>query len=155
MSRALDIVLALKARLQAIRVANGFITEAGFKVYLGRAFLDSEKDTPSLTLHEGRPQKSGYGFVENTSANPQIGGRMEPEYTVEGMVQCNGDEPYVAAHALLADIKRALFGTQDALPNTLSHRLVGYGVMPHQPGSTSMTVLVVGAYQFVENFAAP
>lgn len=157
MSKALDIILAVKARLQGITVAGGYNTNAGQKVYLGRAFLDGDKDVPSLTLHEGRPQESGYGFVENTSARPNIGARLAPEYTVEGFAEADSNDPYTVGHALLADIKKALWGTEckNPLADTLTHTMVGYGIMPHQAGSNRVAVLVVGAYQYVENFAAP
>ena len=157
MSRALDILETLEARLQAITVAGGYNTNAGQKVYMGRAFLDADKDIPSLTLHEGRPTGDGFSFVENTSQRPEIGARMEPEYTVEGLVASGASTPIAAAHSLLADIKKALWGQHDCgeLTGAMNHQFVGHAVLPHQAGSNRMAVAVVGKYTYVENFAAP
>lgn len=158
MSRALDILTVLQSRLAAISVAGGYNTNAGAKVYMGRAFLDADKDVPSLTLHEGRPTGDGFGFVENTSNNPALGARMSPEYTVEGLIAIGADAQITAAHKLLSDIKKALWGVAECgeLAGTLNdHRFVGHAVLPHQAGSNRMAVAVVGAYSYIENFAAP
>lgn len=157
MSRALDILETLETRLAAILVAGGYNTNAGQTVRLGESILDADVAVPSLALYEGRPSREGYGWVENTSERPEIGARMSPEYTVEGLVAIGASTPIAAAHGLIADIKKALWGQHDCgeLSGARDHAFVGHATFLKQSGSNRVAVAVVGKYTYVENFAAP
>lgn len=101
-----QIVEALKARLQAIRVADGFHTDAGLHVYLGRE-IDEEVDLlPCIVVWPGQPAP-GVG-----AQAPGLVPRTLP-LIIEGIVQRDGDDPLVDIIQIARDIKRAIYLLDD------------------------------------------
>ena len=150
----LDILQAIVARLQSIRVASGYATDAGLHVALGDEWPD-ETTLPAITVHEGEMTANGYGLVRSQGRAGATGTKMRGEYTVEGIADCTGTATYAAAHALIADIKRALFAAGglsfgDAAGD---HKLEGHGVLPRVRGSNRVAVAVVGSYFYIDQFA--
>lgn len=149
----LAILQSIVARLATIRVANGYATDAGLRVSLGDAWLD-EAMVPALTVHEGELVGSGYALVRAQGRAGAGGTKMRGEYTVEGIADCTAVDTYVAAHALIADIKRALFanGGLSFGPQAGDHKLEGHGVVPRAKGSNRVSVAVVGSYFYIDEF---
>lgn len=150
----LQILQAITARLQSILVSSGYATNAGLHVSLGDEWPD-EADLPAITVHEGELVPNGYGLVRAQGRAGAGATKMRGEYTVEGIADCTGVATYVAAHALIADIKRALFAAGglsfgDAAGD---HKLEGHGVLPRARGSNRVVVAVVGSYFYIDQFA--
>lgn len=149
----LAILQSIAARLTTIRVANGYATDAGLRVSLGDTWID-EAQVPALTVHEGELANNGYALVRAQGRVGARGTKMRGEYTVEGVADCTVADTYVAAHALIADIKRALFadGGLSFGPQAGDHKLEGHGVVPRAKGSNRVTVAVVGSYFYIDEF---
>lgn len=149
----LQILQAIAARLQSITVANGYATNAGAHVNLGDEWPD-EADLPALTLHEGHLAPNGYGLVRAQGRAGADAMKMRGEYTVEGIADCTGTDTYTAAHALIADIKRALFAGSGLSfgDQAGDHKLEGHGVIPRQRGSNRVSVAVLGSYFYIDHF---
>ncbi|WP_349609138.1 hypothetical protein [Cupriavidus sp. DF5525] len=150
MSQALEILQAIKERLATIRVAGGYQTDIGARVYLGREFGNDEQDpVPLVSLHDG----SG----ENKSdMRPHAGtNTWVRSFVIEAFDACDPDNPLVKAHALIADIKRAVFkdGGLDGLVMNL--RIVGDRAMPRAAGSKTVCAQVLGAVEYLEKPTAP
>lgn len=149
----LAILQAIVARLAAIRVVNGYATDAGLRVSLGDTWSDEAK-VPAITVHEGQLVSSGYAIVRALGRAGVGGTKMRGEYTVEAIADCSGVDTYVAAHQLIADIKRALFadGGISFGPQAGDHKLEGHGVIPRAHGSNRVTVAVIGSYFYIDQF---
>ena len=152
--RQLQILQAIVARLATIRVANGYATDAGLRVSLGDAWPD-ESPVPALTVHEGELVANGYGLVRSQGRAGTTGTKMRGEYTVEGIADCTTVATYVAAHALIADVKRALFvaGGLSFGMQAGDHKLEAHGVVPRAKGSNRVVVAVVGSYFYIDEFS--
>lgn len=107
-TRSLAVMQALKARAERIRTANGFATEAGANVYLGREDLFAEDlPVPCITIIEGvvvssddkQPQRALYVVNQPIS--------------IVGLTESDPNNPLVAGHQLLADLLRAVFQVRD------------------------------------------
>lgn len=150
---ALSILQTIEARLKTVLIANGYNTNAGQRVSMGSIWLD-EDEFPALTLHEGAPVQGGYSLVRSNGRAGSTGMKMRAEYTVEGFADCSSVAPYVAGHALIADIKRALFanGGLTLGTNAGDHVMEGHGIMPRAQGSNRIAVAVVGSYFYIDEF---
>lgn len=150
----LQILEAIAARLASITVANGYVTDAGLHVNLGDEWPD-EATLPALTLHEGQIAPNGYGLVRAQGRAGTNGMKMRGEYTVEGIADCTSASTYSAAHALIADIKRALFANGGLTfgEQAGDHKLEGHGVLPRARGSNRVSIAVVGSYFYIDQFS--
>lgn len=99
MSKASDIAAIVESRIANIKVANGYATEIGSRIFRGRASLD-ESMMPCAVIVEGD---------DNVEASQPSRAKIAQTYIVEGHVECDPDHPNDAAHGVIADIKRAIF----------------------------------------------
>lgn len=134
MSKANDIADAIKTRLQTIRTANGYETDAGQTVYRGKRNLASGN---CITLFEGeedanRPKGDPY------TATAII------HFFIEGCIPCDADHPDIAGHALVADIQKAVFSEDHTLSGLLAAPIIYTGrvIQPRQDGAALVTALV-------------
>jgi hypothetical protein len=98
--QALRPLYQLETRLQDIRTANGYHTDAGVRVYLGRTFLDAG-DVPALTIRPGEDE----GEVEVDASLY----RETVAYEIHGVCSADPAKPFEAGHQLAADIRRAIY----------------------------------------------
>lgn len=132
------------ARLGAISVANGYETDIGLKTYRGRIKIPADDEVPCLFVIEGfdRPQEQGQsGLV-----------RLHLPVVVWGFNVCDPDNPNDAAHAMLRDIKKAVWG---GVPNLGGKaRQVIYesrDIGPRPDGAALVQVELRFVVEFVEN----
>lgn len=150
MSKAQDIALAISARLSLIDTTAGYNTDAGLTIFRGKAGLD-EQDAPCIVL------------VELGDESQPKEGRLSVEHLVtlrfmaEGHATCDPDNPNDAAHALIADIKRALFGPRDPTLGGLSRalRYTGRVIDPRHAGALSVVAGVEFEVDHHEDLANP
>lgn len=106
LTKAGDVADEIVSRLETITIANGAETDIGTKVLEGRR--KSEDDTtPSVTLVEAEDQPE-------TAPGKLISVKITQRYIIIGYNACDLDRPNKAAHAMIRDIKRALFRGGDA-----------------------------------------
>ncbi|THF61396.1 hypothetical protein E6C76_20145 [Pseudothauera nasutitermitis] len=106
-SKAAAIAAAAADRLATITLANGYHTDAGQRIYRGRAVLDLE-DLPAIVLYEEEDlvDRQRAGAAGQGEAVDIIIGLP---FTIEATAACDPLHPNVTGHALVADIKRCLF----------------------------------------------
>lgn len=85
--------------LKQIRVANGYETDIGTKVFRGKLRHDQDL-VPYTVLVEGEDSPDDQGVDEILTRQ---------EYAVGAYVACDADNPNDAAHAAIRDIRRAIF----------------------------------------------
>lgn len=103
-SKRLQILKALTAHLETIRVANGYQHNLNGRVYRGRAVFGSETPLPCVTLMESlnpdrNPLDAGDGLVQRDLWVLLVQG-----WTDSG----DEDHPIDEAHNLMADVKKCL-----------------------------------------------
>ncbi|MNS90006.1 hypothetical protein D3C72_1240400 [compost metagenome] len=150
MSQALEILQAIKARLATIRTADGYATDIGARVYLGREFGNDEQDpVPLASLHDGGGETKG-------DMRPHAGtNSCVRSFVVEAFDTCDSDNPLIKAHALIADIKRAVFKDGGLGGLVMNLRIVGDRPMPRAAGSKTVCAQVLGAVEYLEKPTAP
>lgn len=104
LNRSADVAAEIVSRMSGITVANGYQTDIGTLVFQGRRNI-SDNSIPCSVLIEGTDD------VTDQSARNVV--RLRQHYVVGGYVECDPDNPNVAAHKVLRDIKKALFKDGD------------------------------------------
>lgn len=151
MTKAYDLISSLVPRLQAIRTANGYATEAGASVLLGPVPRQSGEAFPFCRVHET-------GADNESEVAHRTHAKVRTNFVAEALTA----EPVAAnvlatGHLLVGDLKRALFG--DALRDlngaAIDARLEGYSIVPPEDGSDVVIAQVRGSFSFVDHFNSP
>lgn len=103
-TRARDIAQHLTTLMAGITIANGYETDIGVRVFRGKRKID-DSHVPCAVLLEGEDKPGG----TQGSASQQV----TQSYVLGGYVECDPDNPNDAAHAIIADIKKAVFTLAD------------------------------------------
>ena len=126
-TKALTILKAIQADMQSILPANGYQTDAGTRVYLGKRSQDQSAPHPFISIFEG----------EETVSRELGRDAREVVLTVliEGYTKPDQDAPLDSIHELVGDIKQAIGAGMPTLDN-LATRVVyrGREVTTPEPG---------------------
>lgn len=148
--KASEIAAELVARLGAINGAP-FETTMGALVFQGRQSIDRDR-TPCVTIIEGDdvPERRALTTTHQITQG----------YVLMAHLRCEDDNPNVAAHAGLRDLKRAIFTTNGKPDTTLGGRAVdvayiGRQMSPRDAGQKLVVVLLEVAVRYVEDLANP
>lgn len=144
----LQIVQAIRSRLANISVANGYHTDAGANVCLGRVLDEAVDEFPALVVWLVEPNAPGDTRAGNV--------RRSLPVLVEGYVRVEEDDPLEATLKLARDIKAAVYQLDDLV------LVEGAGVgdlelgadehFPPDPGSDIATAQVTLSVPYVEKF---
>jgi len=151
MTRAYDLIASLVPRLQAVRVANGYATDAGQSVRLGPVPAQPGERMPFIRVHE-------------TDATADDAMRNRPQAKLRVMFvaeayaeQKDATQILSTGHTLVGDLKKALFGDalRDLDGRVIDAQFEGYRILPPEEGSATLIAQVRGSYIFVDHFNAP
>lgn len=104
---AAGVAAVLYQRLLAIQIANGYETNMGLTVFQGKTRVADEQVEQSgacLSVIEG------IDTIENQAArgrSPLV--KIEQRYGLVGYAVCDPNAPNIAAHAMLRDMKKAVW----------------------------------------------
>lgn len=148
--KALQIVKALAARLEVIRTANGYRTDAGAQVYRGRIVFDASDSLPALTVFDDED--------DVLQINGALRAKLGLSVTIEGIAQADPDNPSDTGHAMVADIKKAIFSpdydqTFGGMVAKLSY--AGRRMQSREGGSGHISVAVMLTVEYVEDLTNP
>lgn len=148
---AYRVLLALKARLQQITVANGFRTDAGLNVFLGNTALHGN-EIPGITILENEDP-----FEVEEHGNKTLEGG---EYICQAIAAASPANPFETGHKLLADMKQAMFLADrqeterlDGLESVLRYR--GRKVFQREPGEKHTYANLIIAVEHIESRGDP
>lgn len=146
MSKAADIALAVFARASAITITHGYATNIGTTGYRGKKYLDPES-LPCFVLveeaDEGNSRQRGMSLTTT-------------EYVLEGYATCDPDHPNDVGHLIVADLKKAIFGSDLTFGQGVTDIVwKGREIEPRDEGSTLVAGRIRFALSYVENLAAP
>lgn len=147
-SKAADIAAELATRMQGITVASGSETDIGLRVFRGRKNVD-EKMIPCAVI------------IEGTDTPTDRPGRLpcaaiRQRYVLAAYAPCDVDNPNDAAHAVIRDIKRALFKDGGNLGGKV-HKIsyVGRDIGPRMDGYPAVFATVNIDVDYVEDLTNP
>lgn len=149
MSQGLTKLLTLVPRLQAISVANGYLTNPS-AVLFGPVPRGEDDALPIIRLHwPSSDPESAQPFVPHN--------KVRLNFVVEGEGDADPADVLAASDALASDIKRAVFGDamRDLNGAALDVRYDGQRFTPPEPGTSTYLVAVSGSFSYVDHFNAP
>ena len=154
MSKQNDILEALRARLGQIRLADGYATDIGATVFRGRrAISPDHPPCCSIFEHEDEIEKQSPGTGAIHTA--PVAFESLP-VSIEAHAACDPDHPNVTAHAMVADIKRAIFGGDLTWGTLATHtQYVGRNVGDRDAGTDIAFAQVLIKIGCVEDLANP
>lgn len=150
-TKAYDLIASLVPRLQAVRTAGGYATEAGRSVLFGPVPQQPGEAYPFIRLHEVDAS------TEASVANRPTA-RMRVEFMAEAYAeQTNATLVMFTGHTLIGDLKKALFGdpTRDMNGQAITAQVEGYSVQPPEDGGSTVIARVRGSFSFTDHFNEP
>ena len=149
--RSEDIAAEIKARLSAIRTTNGCETNIGVRLQHGRRKVPADDELPCVQLVEGNDD------TEATASRTQGAlVKVKQPYVIDAFDKCDPDNPNVKAHAMIRDIKRAIFaGDRTFGGRVYEVNYLGKDIGPRPDGQPMVQARVVIEVGFAENLSAP
>lgn len=156
MSKANDIVKQLVERLGAIRRVDGFATDAGLNVSRGQPAVaggaDETLDVFELEDQIEKQRVDGSGASDCAAVDTDL---LLP-INIEGYAVVAAEQHMEVGHALVADIKRAIFSGDMTWGGLATHtRYIGRTIDRRAEGANAVTVLVQIRIGCVEDLASP
>ena len=149
--RAEDVAAEVRTRLARCTVAQGAETDIGATVYQGRRRIDEDM-IPCVTVIEG-PDTPDRTRVRDTYEIAQ-------QYVIFAYVACDPNNPNVAAHAAIRDIKRSLFTTDGKGDGRFGGAVMGVDYLgrdigPRADGAAFVVAAVEISVNYSEQLSAP
>lgn len=136
----------IAARLPAVITTMGAETDLGATVYRGRRKIETDQ-MPCVVLVEG-----GDTEIDHNGRTTSISCRLQ--FALQAYVPCDPDNPNIAGHAAIRDLKRAIFGDPDTkFARTLTYK--GRDILPRGDGQGFVLAAIEFWAQSVEDLAAP
>lgn len=153
-TQAYPLSLHISSLLAEITTANGYETDIGARVFRGRLKIDPTH-VPCAVLIEGEDRPGDQ--QQRTSL------KITQDYVLGGYVQCDPDHPNDAAHAVLRDIKKALFRRrsgdvieqQNFDGRVKAVRYVGRDIGPRADGEAIVFAVVHIEVDYAETLTPP
>lgn len=142
----------IKARLQGILATNGSETNIGTTVFMGRRKILADEEAPCIIVTE-----SGDDLEDEAGRYRSALVKVSVEYQIDGYDACDPDNPNVKAHAMIRDIKRAIFkgGDRTMGGKTVSVSYRGRDIGPRPDGAAFVMVRVTIRVSYAEDLANP
>lgn len=149
--KAADVANEIVTRLETITVALGAETDIGLTVHQGRRKLPAEDDVPCAILIEGEDS------VDDTAGRTQTALiKVSQSYVIDGFSVCDPSNPNVKAHAMIRDIKRALFKDGRTFSGRVAEvKYLGRDIGPRPDGVALVQARVMIEVSFAEDLANP
>lgn len=139
----------IKARITAIRTANGSETEIGRDVMMGRRKIPGDDRPPCAIVLEGADDP-----LDHPGRIPSA--LIQQSYFIDGFDECDPDNPNTKAHAMIRDIKRAIFAGDSTLGGKVREvKYLGRDIGPRPDGVALVQVRVIIGVEYVENLTNP
>jgi hypothetical protein len=136
-------------RLATRTVAAGAETNIGRKVYQGRRKIDDEQ-VPCSAIIEGLDDVT----QADSDRTPKI--TCWQTYTLVAYDKCDPDHPNKKAHAMIRDMKRAIFGDGATLGGKVMRvEYAGRDIGPRKDGVDIVMATVTIKVHYTENLMTP
>jgi len=157
MSKASTLASAIAAQLATITVAAGYGTDIGLTVFRGKVSLDADM-LPCVVLVElddhVLDQVSTVNMPGPQKRSKTV--KLRQTYAAEGHTVCDPNNPNDAAHLILSDLKKCIFGgdqTFGGSVRTLSY--AGRSIAPRVDGIAVISASIRFDVEFSEDLTNP
>lgn len=146
-----DVSKEIDTRLGAILLTNGAETNIGQSVRRGKRKLPAEDEVPCCVLIEGDDD------VEDTAGRTQTAlVKVRQSYVIDAFDRCDPDNPNDKGHAMIRDIKRALFRDgRNFGGKVVEVKYMGRDIGPRPDGVAIVMVRLMIDVSFAEDLANP
>lgn len=150
---SLQILEALQTRLEAIEPENGYNTDAGARVFLGRRRANPDEIDIGPVLHIYDTEDE----VDETTATTRENIHITLTVVVDGLIRDLDKESTRLLHLLIQDIKMAMLSTTDLTIGGLSLDIgyAGRTVEYPEPGGDTIGVSLEFSVLYAEPYGAP
>jgi hypothetical protein len=149
LNRQEDIANEIGTRLSTRTLANGAETNIGMRVLHGRRHIDDDK-VPCCVIVEGNDAPLMADNLRSAMS------KTDKSYVLVAYDKCEADHPNRKAHAMIRDIKRAIFHDGRTLGGKVkSVDYLGCDIGPRKDGVGIVMATVEVRVEFVEDLAAP
>lgn len=157
-NKAGDVAADLYVRMSGILLANGCETDIGRDVRRGRRKMPGDDAPPCLVMFEGDDDPK-----DHPGRIPMV--LVQQAYVFDAFDKCDPENPNDKAHAMIRDIKRAIFGKADPAKNTTGDATlggkvrqvlyIGRDIGPRADGAAFVQARVMVVVEFVEDLTNP
>lgn len=151
---ATEVAAEIKSRLQAISTTADvpYLTNIGAAVYQGKVGVDDDMP-PCISIREGDDH------VESTPGRSALW-QIAQKYALVSYGPCDPDDPNVAAHRQIKDMKRAIFSTNGKPDAKFGGKVqevhyLGRTIGPRADGKPIVMAIVDIEVVYVESLALP
>lgn len=150
-TKAADVAQAITTRLSAISVVGGYETNIGATIFRGRRKLPGDDEPPCIVVIEGDDE------VEATSGRTTGAMvKVNQDYMIDAFDVCDPNNPNDKAHAMIRDVKRAIFKDGRTLGGTVVEvEYLGRDIGPRPDGVALVQARVAIRVSFAEDLANP
>lgn len=150
--KSADVAAEVKARLQGILVSNGSETDIGASVFMGRRKMPGDDEPPCVIVTEG---DDDVGDTAGKRMTAQI--KVRQVYVIDGFDKCDPNNPNDKAHAMIRDIKRAIFSNSNRMLDgkVFAVDYMGRDIGPRPDGVALVQARVMIAITFAEDLSNP
>ena len=144
-TKASDIADYLASLMAAIKIDDGFNTDIGTTVYRGRRMVDDDM-VPCSVIIEGEDKPGDQVSREEI--------KITQNYVLGGYVRCGPDHPNDAAHKVIKDIKKVVFGEGPRMGGRVrAVSYVGRDIGPRADGVPIVFAVVHIAIEYAEKLS--
>lgn len=150
--KSADVAAEIKTRMQGILLSNGCETDIGRAVFMGRRKLPGDDEPPCIMVLEGDDNTEDTAGKMNTAKI-----KVRQTYVIDGFDKCDPNNPNDKAHAMIRDIKRAIFGGSNRMLDgkVFAVEYMGRDIGPRPDGVALVQARVMIAVVFAEDLANP
>jgi hypothetical protein len=149
LTRQEDISDEIETRLGRITVALGAETNIGARVLLGRRHIDDDK-VPCVVIVEGIDSAILHDGKRRATSE------TKKRYVLVGYDKCEADHPNRKGHAIVRDLKRAIFRDGRTLGDQVKEvQYIGSDIGPRKDGVGIVMATVEISVEFLEDLANP
>lgn len=144
---ASDVAQLIEGRMQTINTTNGYLTEIGARVFRGRRRID-DSHLPCVVIAEGDDKVVQNGRLTTCDVDQQ--------YILIAYDNCDPDHPNDRAHAIIKDLKKAIFKDGTTFSNSvLRVSYSGRDIGPRADGVGIVCASIEIGVRFSEDLANP
>ena len=137
------------SRLQGIRLTNGCETDIGRDILLGRRKLPGDERPPCLVIMEGADDPR-----DQPGRIPTV--LISQSYVLDGYDICDPDNPNTKGHAIIRDMKRAIFAKDSTLGGAVrAVTYLGRDIGPRADGVALVQARILISVEYVEDLMHP
>lgn len=147
LKKSSEVAAEVRARVMTCRLSQGAETDIGRTVYQGRRRIDNDM-IPCVSIIEARDNP------ESPEGRKDI--MVNQEFLLFAYFQCDSDNPNIAAHAAIRDLKRCIFKDGARFGGkVVSVSYMGRDIGPRSDGENFSVAAIEISVKYAEDLTNP